>query len=171
VPGLDVTLNGVALCFDQSEQAYVGPPPPAQGGDEVALRVADAGAALLRITGVPKPPWNLRLAENQWGTSSEDYVNQLTWNNPTWGCDAVLVLVYDYDPSSGTATLLYSRHLEADATFVSIRNDELAYYSTMTSATCLVCQTNTVAFPHNPDTSHFEVAAGVWGSWSCEAGR
>ncbi len=171
VPGLEVTLNGEALSFDQSEQEYVGPPPSAQIGNELALRIADAGAALVRITGVPESPYDLRLSDGHWYTSSDDDVNQLIWNNTTWGYDAIRVLVYDYNPSSGTATLLYSRFLDADAMWVSIRNDELAYYSTMTSATCLVCQTNTVDFPHNPDTSRFTVATGVWGNWPCEAGR
>jgi hypothetical protein len=165
VLGLDVSVNGVALSFDQTAGAYVGPAPSAAPGEEVVICVADAGAALVRFVRVPSAPYGLDLLAGHWHISSADDVNTLAWLNPTARGAAITATVYDYDQSSGAATQVYSRVIDEDAIVLSIRNDALTYYSTMTSVTGVVCQTNTVGFPNNPDTSEFTVACGIWGNW------
>jgi hypothetical protein len=170
VGGLDVALNGRALTFSQSTQVYSGPQPAARPGEDLALRIADDEAAVMKIEGAPKLSFDLRLAGGYWDTSSADAMNQLIWTNSTWGCEAVVVYVYDYEPSSGSSTLVFSKRLADDAMSVSIRNDELAYYVTMTTVTCLVCPTNGLPPAAHPDVSHFAVATGVGGNWQCVSG-
>jgi hypothetical protein len=168
VSGLDVSISGAALSFDQSLSAYTGMVGSLEPGEDAALCVDDGNTAIVRIVTVPWAPDNVHVGNDHWNISGPNVVNSVTWRRPGVSGDWLVVAVYDYDESTGAATELYwTSSGDVSSTAWDIRNSQLAYYATMSSATCVVGHANSVALEYNPEGSSFSVVAAAGGNWPC----
>jgi hypothetical protein len=162
VSGLIVTCNGQSLPFTDSSyllENLLVPP-----GADVTFKVSDGSDSLSLTLVVPSSPTELSLAEGTWDFFDPDGSHTLSWENPAVVGDSVFVEVagHGMHPIDVHG---YSVRLPASANEVTLSNQDLADFATVTEVQCSVSQGVHGVFPEHPGGSDMWARAATMRRW------